>query len=360
MSPAVNLLNDTPRGHTWIQVVLDLPAEDFELEHVRALRRDLTRHLGLEPAELRLVGVSRWKPIIDLQLPESQGLALVQQFETAPASLAQVVQGPPIELIRHDRRAVERFSIVHAEVDLWSSWTRLLESFDEQALRQFLSTAGRILWSGLKVALMVVAALAAALVASFYTGLKAIFGWIGGAAGRAGAPVSGWPENISRSAKDVSAHAAPWVARLAEILRRLGEGGARRLTEIATLTARSLVDGTQRLEEDIWSQQAKFSLSRIGGLTPHAADFRAVAVPLVETAVAASMLLSLWLMVSFVEFLWSLLSGMFGSFQAQKREWAEIGYRPQDEPWIKDKNDILFMAILSLVGFAVFMGFLLI
>ena len=360
MSPAVNLLNDTPRGHTWIQVALDLPAEDFELEHVRALRRDLTRHLGLEPKDLRLMGVSRWKPIIDLQLPESQGLSLVRQFETAPASLAQVFHGPPIELIRHDRRAVERFSIVHAEVDFWSSWTRLLESFDEQALRQALSSASQMLWSGLKVALTVVAALAAALLASLYTLLKAVFARIGGAAGRAGKLVSGWPEEITRSAEDVSANAAPWASRLSEGLRTGAQRGARRLAEIATLTARSVVDGTQRLEADIWSQKEKFSLSRIGGLTPRANDFRVVAVPVLESAIAASLLLSLWFMVSFVQLFWSLLGGIFGSFQAQKREWEEIGYRPQDEPWIKDKNDVLFMAILCLVGLAVFMGFLLI
>lgn len=186
MRLAVNLLNDTPKGHTWIQVALDLSAGDFELGHVRSMHRDLCRHLQMEPSALRLIGVSRWKPVLDLQLPEPAAHALVEAFEASPDFLPRAFTSPPIESIRLDRLSAERFSIATTETD---PWTTLFGSTSEEDLRRLAAAIWKAVRGGLKIALIMIAALVAFLLSSVYTLVTAIFGRLGRSADRAGLPL---------------------------------------------------------------------------------------------------------------------------------------------------------------------------
>jgi phage shock protein PspC (stress-responsive transcriptional regulator) len=78
-APCVNLLHLLGFDRVSIGVELDLAAEDFALLHVRVLRQAVAEQLGVELAAVQVRGVTRWRPIVFVEVPAEGGRRLAEE-----------------------------------------------------------------------------------------------------------------------------------------------------------------------------------------------------------------------------------------------------------------------------------------
>ena len=106
MGFAVNLLPDPGPERAWIEMVLDLDPASFEPHHVRMLQQGTADYLGADPAEVRVLGIARWKPIIQLELLASGAERIVRAFETRDAAWRRALRPLTLESVRLDSPSI--------------------------------------------------------------------------------------------------------------------------------------------------------------------------------------------------------------------------------------------------------------
>ncbi len=102
MGFSINLLQEPAPGRAWIKMVLDLDPTSFKAHHARALRQGTADYLGIDPAEIRVLGISRWKPIVQLELPAGGAERVVRAFESRDAMWRRSLEPLAFESVRLD------------------------------------------------------------------------------------------------------------------------------------------------------------------------------------------------------------------------------------------------------------------
>ena len=119
MTFTINLLHPTRPGNAWLQVTLAMDVDGFRRDHVRELMLRSASYLKLEPEEISVLSISRWSPIIELELPENAADRMVEAFAQGDPSLGQAFEGLELSDVRLDDKNAHIYSIPPASLDFW-------------------------------------------------------------------------------------------------------------------------------------------------------------------------------------------------------------------------------------------------
>lgn len=86
MAITINLLGQAPPGRARVELTLRLRAAEFEKRDVPLLRESLAKYLDVSENAVRVVSVTRWKPIVELEVSEDEARRLQKAFESGEAA----------------------------------------------------------------------------------------------------------------------------------------------------------------------------------------------------------------------------------------------------------------------------------